>query len=213
MTADLLNPADPLPAPGREVLATALDVAFSDARVLAHPLSVPFGDLVFQNLDMFAEGPDVGPEIADLDGLSVREVLAEADLVLGGDTATRSLWTTWESSWKLRICPSTPAWCPLSPWSISRSRRRRAVPEPSTWAMLLIGFAGLCFISYRASRSGKAIAPRSIENGSASWRRESLGPRRRKIMRLVRSLAALAVLAFAALPAHATTFTLGEFVS
>ena len=56
--------------------------------MLAHPLSVPFGDLVFQNLDMFAEGPDVGPEIADLDGLSVREVLAEADLVLGGDTAT-----------------------------------------------------------------------------------------------------------------------------
>ena len=32
-------------------------------------------------------------------------------------------------------------------------------------------------------------------------------------MRLVRTLAALAALALAALPAHATTFTLGEFVS
>ena len=28
----------------------------------------------------------------------------------------------------------------------------KAVPEPSTWAMLLMGFAGLGFVGYRASR-------------------------------------------------------------
>jgi hypothetical protein len=32
-----------------------------------------------------------------------------------------------------------------------------AVPEPSTWAMMLIGFAGIGFMAYRRSR--KAIAP------------------------------------------------------
>jgi PEP-CTERM motif len=32
------------------------------------------------------------------------------------------------------------------------------VPEPSTWAMLLIGFAGLGYASYRASRKSAAVA-------------------------------------------------------
>ena len=33
-----------------------------------------------------------------------------------------------------------------------------AVPEPSTWAMLLVGFAGLGFAGYRASRKNVALA-------------------------------------------------------
>jgi hypothetical protein len=33
-----------------------------------------------------------------------------------------------------------------------------AVPEPSTWAMLMLGFAGLGFASYRASRKNVALA-------------------------------------------------------
>ena len=32
------------------------------------------------------------------------------------------------------------------------------VPEPSTWAMLLVGFAGLGFVSYRTARKGAARA-------------------------------------------------------
>jgi PEP-CTERM motif len=32
------------------------------------------------------------------------------------------------------------------------------VPEPSTWAMMLAGFAGLCSLGYRASRKSAAIA-------------------------------------------------------
>jgi hypothetical protein len=31
-----------------------------------------------------------------------------------------------------------------------------AVPEPSTWAMMLIGFAGLGFAGYRRARAGHA---------------------------------------------------------
>ena len=32
------------------------------------------------------------------------------------------------------------------------------VPEPSTWAMMLVGFAGLAFAGYRASRNRAALA-------------------------------------------------------
>jgi hypothetical protein len=32
------------------------------------------------------------------------------------------------------------------------------IPEPSTWMMLLLGFAGLGFFGYRASRKGVAVA-------------------------------------------------------
>jgi hypothetical protein len=33
-----------------------------------------------------------------------------------------------------------------------------AVPEPSAWAMMLLGFAGLSFAGYRASRRAVPIA-------------------------------------------------------
>lgn len=33
-----------------------------------------------------------------------------------------------------------------------------AIPEPSTWAMMLLGFAGLGFIGYRTSRKAASIA-------------------------------------------------------
>jgi PEP-CTERM motif len=32
-----------------------------------------------------------------------------------------------------------------------------AVPEPSTWAMMLLGFAGLGFAGYRAKRNGRGL--------------------------------------------------------
>ena len=39
-----------------------------------------------------------------------------------------------------------------------------AVPEPSTWAMLLLGFAGLCYAGYRqAKTSAAALLPSSTE--------------------------------------------------
>jgi PEP-CTERM motif len=33
-----------------------------------------------------------------------------------------------------------------------------AIPEPSTWAMMLIAFAGLGFVGYRASRRASHLA-------------------------------------------------------
>jgi hypothetical protein len=32
-------------------------------------------------------------------------------------------------------------------------------PEPSTWAMMLLGFAGLGFVGYRRARAGNTTPP------------------------------------------------------
>jgi hypothetical protein len=38
-------------------------------------------------------------------------------------------------------------------WSSGAS----VIPEPSTWTMMLAGFAGLGFVGYRASRKNVAV--------------------------------------------------------
>ncbi len=160
LTADLLDPASSASgAFGGEVLALALNVAFSDADLLAHPPGVPFGDLVFQNLDPSTlnnidGGSIFGPEIEQLNGMSVRDLLSEADLALGGGASpftvdelialvspVNMVFDTGVSTFDefLALPPSTAP----------------AVPEPSTWALLLIGFAGLGFIGRRVSRRGE----------------------------------------------------------
>ena len=45
------------------------------------------------------------------------------------------------------VLDGKPGWVLYSP-----------VPEPSTWAMMLLGFAGLGFAGYRASRKTAALA-------------------------------------------------------
>jgi hypothetical protein len=46
----------------------------------------------------------------------------------------------------------------LRPTDLAIGDLPTAVPEPSTWAMMLIGFAGLGFAGYRASRKAVSIA-------------------------------------------------------
>jgi PEP-CTERM motif len=46
----------------------------------------------------------------------------------------------------------------LNPEDLMLSVTVTQVPEPSTWAMMLAGFAGLGFLSYRASRKTPAAA-------------------------------------------------------
>ncbi len=146
LTADLLDPVTSASGfLGGGVVATALNVAFSDAGLLAHPPGIAFGDLVFQNLGSLVSDPEsqgVGPEVAELDGMTVREVLSEAEQVLGGaatpftprDMAeimdlTERAFNTGAVSNQADIYLALPA--------------STAVPEAATWAMLLVGLAGL----------------------------------------------------------------------
>jgi hypothetical protein len=118
---------------------------------------------VFQNLDLFSdttEGPGVGQEITELDGMSVREAVSDANTLLGGGASsltpedlfellnfTSRAFNGGEVEENANMFLALPSTAPT-------------VPEPSTWAMLLIGFAGLGFAGWRASRSGKNVTGR-----------------------------------------------------
>jgi hypothetical protein len=163
LTATLLDPVTSASgALGGEVVTATLNVIFSDAVLLAHPPGVTFGDLVFQNLDSLgaAEGaPGVGPEIAELDGISVRQALSDADLVLGGAASPLTpedmfvlLSFTSRAFLSGNVLSEADTFLAFPPSATP------TVPEPSTWAMLLIGFAGLGFVRFRALRGGRATA-------------------------------------------------------
>ena len=120
---------------------------------------------MFQNLNtligqtFFANSTvPLGPEIAELDGVPVHEVLSEANLLLGG---APSPLTPFEMGAALFIAnnafnggfvdPSFAMFLTLPPSTVS------TVPEPSTWAMMLLGFAGLGF-AFRQSRRKVSLA-------------------------------------------------------
>ncbi len=51
------------------------------------------------------------------------------------------------------------ALCTAAPCVLSVPPPPPAVPEASTWAMMLLGFASLGFVAYRRARAGQAILP------------------------------------------------------
>jgi hypothetical protein len=163
LTADLLDPVTSASGFfGGQVVAATLNVAFSDTGLLAHPSGVTFGDLVFQNLASFgaAEGdPDVGPELAELDGSSVREVLSEVNFVLGGAT---SPFTPDDLSALLDFAARAFNGGNLE-WNADTflafpSSTMSTVPGPPKWAILLIGLAGSATSRRRQKLSTRAAS-------------------------------------------------------
>jgi hypothetical protein len=168
LTADLLDPLTSASGFfGGEVVDATLNVDFSNAGLLAHPTGVTFGDLVFQNLGSLVGTPFVNtidPEIADLNGLPIHEVLSEANLVLGGIANPdgisaadfeAALYVA-DYAFKDGLLPVATfvdgeVFTPFS-YLIAPALTSPAVPEPSTWAMMLIGFAGLGYAGWRAQR-------------------------------------------------------------
>jgi PEP-CTERM motif len=154
LTADLLDPLfSPSNSLGAEVVAATLNVAFSEAGLLAHPTGVTFGDLVFQNLESLINFSSDG-KLGELDGLSVREVLLDADQALGGAQSPfflPDLATALDLAMNLTDDGGAGDDGGASTFLRFPSLMSAPpVPEPSTWAMMLIGFAGLWFVRSRA---------------------------------------------------------------
>jgi hypothetical protein len=158
LTVNLLDPVNtPSGALGGEVVTAALNILFSDAGLLPHPPGVPFGDLVLQNLDSLVGSPGFGPEITALDGASVLELYSDANVVLGGGA---SPFTPLEMFELLNLADINGG--PVGAFAMEHlalPSTTPTAPEPSTWAMLLIGFAGLGFARYRAPRRMAANIP------------------------------------------------------
>jgi PEP-CTERM motif len=56
------------------------------------------------------------------------------------------------------VLDGQPGWLLYSSAAPDPLYSSSAVPEPSTWAMMLVGFAGLGFAGYRTSRKTAAFA-------------------------------------------------------
>jgi hypothetical protein len=65
-----------------EVAALKLNIDFSDAGLLTHPAGVAFGDLDLVNF---------AGTLADLNGLSLRDLLSETNVLLGGGSGSNSI--------------------------------------------------------------------------------------------------------------------------
>jgi hypothetical protein len=85
LTIDLLNPTVTMTGTfGGELTGLQLNVDFSDANLLQRGLGLPFGDLVLHNMESFS-----GQMVA-LNGLSLRTLLAELEVKIGGGSPSFS---------------------------------------------------------------------------------------------------------------------------
>jgi hypothetical protein len=112
----------------------------------------------------------IDPEIADLDGLPIHEVLSEANLVLGGIANPDGISAAdFEAALYVADYAFKDGLLPVatfvdgevftpSSYLIAPALTSPAIPEPSTWAMMLLGFAGLGFVGYRSTRKAASIA-------------------------------------------------------
>jgi hypothetical protein len=137
---------------GGEVAALHLNIDFSDAGHTLGALGIPFGDLVIHN---YAAIPQVH-------GLTVRQVLAQADTLLGGGTVGYSV-----SAADILVNELNSSFASgqiISQFAQNHLRIvTQAVPEPTTLGLLVIGVVALAVRRFtRGTR------------GSSSWRARGL---------------------------------------
>jgi hypothetical protein len=114
------------PAPGNSVGVPAFSIQFTD-----------------QNSDGLLSDADI---INGFSGVNQYDVLVGIPTITGFTNGSAPQWAFSES-----INPALGTGISPSQWTYSINQQIAAVPESSTWAMLLLGFAGLWHLSRRRS--------------------------------------------------------------
>jgi hypothetical protein len=149
------NLVDPLSSSsgtfGGDVLGLQLDVDFSNAGFLAHAAGITFGDLVLQNLSTTPA----------LNGLTVNQLLADANTCLGGGSCIYSaaILDGVAGDLTLSFLGGTPGTVSFGGVNFSANTNLAlpgsvvATPEPSSVLLLFSGLAGLGFARRRFLRA------------------------------------------------------------
>ena len=116
--------------------------------------------------------PDIGPEITELDGMSLRELLSEADLVLGGATTPFNPDEMAEIVGSTNMVFDDGFTFTFDKFLAFPPSTALTVPEPSTWAMLLIGFASLGLVRFGCREGAELpLTERGLSQGPDRSRR------------------------------------------
>ena len=134
---------DSSPTPLFAISGSFTDVAISDFSSTGTTVVGPYTDIVWNNLNF-------GGLFNTPDGMYVVQGNPSAQAYSGDESAPTFLTGTYPGMNLNTGADATVV--------ISSGGPPSTVPEPSTWAMMLVGFAGLAFTGYRASRNRAALA-------------------------------------------------------
>jgi hypothetical protein len=142
LDADLVDPASSSAGSfAGEVAALKLNIDFSDAGLLTHPAGVAFGNLELVNFSGALSG---------LDGLSVRDLLGQVNVLLGGGAAGYTIDDVFETLDDVNASFNEGG--PATSFAEDHLEfPALAVPEPPTWLMALVGWLGVAFFCWRRS--------------------------------------------------------------
>jgi hypothetical protein len=127
-----------------------------DVYMVSHP-PPPFGSGNFVSIASSGSGDPVGESVGGPHGIT-GQLYVPAGYVSGSALSDSATYDNQTFS-TLGVIPGTYEWT----WGIGVNQNftldiGAAVPEPSTWAMMVAGFAGLGFLGYRKTRSDNALA-------------------------------------------------------
>ena len=150
LTADLLDPTSSSAGFfAGEVATLAINIAFSDAGLIAHPAGTAFGDLEFTGLT---------GALSSLNGETIRSLLPEVNVLLGGGTEAFTIndvaETLIDTNQAFGGGSNGEGASTFALNNLEFPTVVTAVPEPPLWPIFFIGSVLAIFLSRR--RSGEA---------------------------------------------------------
>lgn len=144
LDADLVNPTTTSSgAFGGTVLALRLNIDFSDAGIMPANSGVSFGDLVLNNYST----------LPSLDGMTVRDISALANTLLGGGSTTYSIdnIATVTAQINHAFTGGTPDTF-AQDYLVTPTSPNTPMPEPPTLALFVVGLVGLMGVGTKRRR-------------------------------------------------------------